>query len=162
MNGISVDWHRAFVSLVKAETGCTHDQAFSVLGKVIDMREHVNQAAFSRGYNVGHSEARDHTEGKIMASLEFSYSKIEAKTQTEISAWVNSLPQTAFFGLVTRSLLEASTIGTDAVYEGEGRGVQTPNSRIYAALSSRLAREQGVDITHERKNFEEKFSQVLP
>ena len=44
-------WHRDFVDKVRELTSSTHDQAFTVLGIVIDLREDSQQKGFSRGFD---------------------------------------------------------------------------------------------------------------
>lgn len=51
------DWKRAFVTQARAITGCTHEQAFELLGLIIEIRELAEQRGYARGYNSHHSSS---------------------------------------------------------------------------------------------------------
>lgn len=42
-------WHREFVQAAKSITGCTHEQAMELLGKVCE----ITQQVYMQGYNNG-------------------------------------------------------------------------------------------------------------
>lgn len=52
----TTEWHKAFVMKVQELTGCSHEEAFAVLGVVIDIKEASSQQGFQRGYDSAYKE----------------------------------------------------------------------------------------------------------
>jgi hypothetical protein len=55
----TTSWHRAFVHKVQELIHCSHDEAFAVLGIVIDLRESSSQQGFQRGYDSANLKGKE-------------------------------------------------------------------------------------------------------